>query len=431
MRPAHSPAAVSENSALGLPENGQELLFCDLTQSYSSVGGGIRTYIHEKRKYILEQTRHSHLLIVPGDQDRVDRDGRATTVTIKSPFVPGSEAYRLLLRNRAVRAALDEHRPDVIETLDAYNLPWAALKHQKKYPEVAVLAGYRTDFPRSYVQGYGEPFLKRFLPRKMAASIAAFFVNRADGYASRLYRKMDVVYALSETMANQLRSRKVPGVEVLPLGVDLNRFSPERASQDIRLAWGGTAARPPSGVPILIYVGRLDGEKQPDLVLQAFELLPRELGAVLVLAGDGPMRAELDKRARELTATGRTAIVEGYIGDRDVLAQQLASADIYVSAMPHETFGISIIEAQACGLPVAGVRAGAMPIRVPPELGTLVQPGSAPELATAILDVLDQGPAEMGRRARLHVENNFAWDRTFEKVMRLYSKAIANRLHAA
>ena len=69
--------------------------------------------------------------------------------------------------------------------------------------------------------------------------------------------------------------------------------------------------------------------------------------------------------ARRYRALGDTRIVTpGYVSDRLELARWLASADIYVSGMADETFGISIIEAQASGLPVVGVAAGAMVDRV-------------------------------------------------------------------
>src|SRR3954471_7666486 len=90
-------------------------LFCDLTQSWSEVGGGVRTYLLHKRRHILESTPHSHLAIIPGTADAVIEEERAITVTIASPHVPGSPNYRLLLRNGAVRRALERFRPHLIE----------------------------------------------------------------------------------------------------------------------------------------------------------------------------------------------------------------------------------------------------------------------------------------------------------------------------
>ena len=118
-------------------------LFCDLTQSWSDVGGGVRTYLLHKRRHILESTPHSHLMIIPGAKDEVVEDERAVTVTIASPRVPGSPHYRLMLRNGAVRRALERFRPDLIECQDAYNLPWAAIGHRKRFPETALVAAYK------------------------------------------------------------------------------------------------------------------------------------------------------------------------------------------------------------------------------------------------------------------------------------------------
>ena len=51
-------------------------LFCDLTQSWSDVGGGVRTYLLHKRRHILESTPHSDLMIIRGNRDEVIEDGR-------------------------------------------------------------------------------------------------------------------------------------------------------------------------------------------------------------------------------------------------------------------------------------------------------------------------------------------------------------------
>ena len=402
-------------------------MLCDLTQSYAETGGGIRTYLHEKRRWLLQTTPHRHVLVVPGAEDAVHVEGRATTVTVRSPYVPGSTSYRLMLRNRAVRRALAEAAPDVIETLDAYNLPWAALAHRREHPGTAVIGGYRTDFPRAYVSGYGERLVGRVLPDRAAQAVAGWAERRADAYAARLYRRMDRVYTLSPKRAEALQHLGVPDVAVLPLGVDLGVFRPEARSDARRASWGLSPGRPPASPPAFVYVGRLDSEKRPDLVVDAFEKLPVELGAALVLVGEGPMRADLEGRAAQLRAAGRTLVVAPYETDRGALAETLASADLYVSAMAHETFGISVAEAQACGLPVVGVDAGAMPARVPPSVGRLATPDDAGAFADQVLSVLDGHVAAMSLAARAHAEEHYDWSRTFQRVLEIYDSALAAR----
>jgi alpha-1,6-mannosyltransferase len=165
------------------------LLLADLTQSWSAVGGGVGTYLRAKRAHILANTQHTHLMILPGRADAIEESegGRAITVWLKSPSVPFSPNYRLLLRNGAVRKALASFRPDVIECQDAYNLPWAAIAHRRAHPGTALIAGYMTDFPNVYVE---RPFAK-VMPAALATRAGRLCYN----YCGRLYREFDCVYA--------------------------------------------------------------------------------------------------------------------------------------------------------------------------------------------------------------------------------------------
>jgi alpha-1,6-mannosyltransferase len=384
-------------------------LFADVTQSWSDVGGGVRTYLRHKRQHILDSTPHRHLLVVPGDRDAVEfeRGGRAITATIASPKVPGSPHYRLLLRNDAVRSVLAEHAPDLIECQDAYNLPWVAIGHAKRHPRTALVAAYCTDFPTVYA----ERPLSNWLGRPAGAVAARI----CYAYCARLYRRFDAVYAMSENGgAAKLRALGVAEVDVVPLGVELGQFSPEKRDGRLsnRLGLEGDQ-------PLLIYVGRLDIEKRPQIVVEAFRRLPESLGAALLLLGDGPLREEFAGREHE------RIFAPGYCRDRDDLAGWLASADLYVSAMADETFGISIIEAQASGLPVVGVAAGAMVDRVPQGLGLVGEVDDAAVMASNIVRVLQGDTAAMGERARAHALQ-FSWDRSMELLFgRVYRSALA------
>src|SRR4051812_2953793 len=192
-------------------------LFCDLTQSWSEVGGGVRTYLLHKRRHILQSTPHRHLMIIPGPRDEVIEEDRAVTVTIASPHVPGSPNYRLLLRGGAVGEALERFRPDLIECQDAYILPWLAIGHRKRFPETALVAAYMTDFPTVYVE---RPFSK-VLTRPVASVLGRICYR----YCGALYRRFDAVFALSENGgAAKLRAFGIADVDVVPLGVEVGEF---------------------------------------------------------------------------------------------------------------------------------------------------------------------------------------------------------------
>ena len=385
------------------------MLFCDLTQSWSDVGGGVRTYLLHKRRHILESTPHSHLMIIPGTRDEVIEEERAVTVTVASPHVPGSPHYRLMLRNRAVRAALEQFRPDLIECQDAYNLPWAALAHRRRCPDTALVAAYMTDFPTVYVE---RPFSKL-----IGGAIAGACGRFCYSYCSTLYRRFDNVFALSENGgAAKLRSLGIGNVDVVPLGVEVGEFGPWRRDSRLRKELGLSEEQ-----PLIIYVGRLDGEKKPDVVVEAFRRLPEGLGARLVLLGEGPLKADI-------AALGDNRIVmPGYVKNRAELARWLASADIYASGMADETFGVSIIEAQASGLPVVGVAAGAMIDRVSDATGRLGPVGDADAMATNIMTVLCSDHETMAAAARAHALQ-FSWDSSMEALFgRVYPAAFERR----
>jgi alpha-1,6-mannosyltransferase len=384
-------------------------LVCDLTQSWSEVGGGVRTYLLHKRRHILQKTIHRHLLIVPGERDSITEEDRAVTVTIASPRVPRSPNYRLMWRNAAVRRALERFRPDLIECQDAYNLPWSAIAYRRRHPEAALVAAYMTDFPTVYV----ERPLSKVIGRTGANGVSRLCYR----YCGSLYRRFDSVFALSENGgAAKLRACGIEAIDIVPLGVELGEFSPSRRDEKLRSALGVGP-----GQPLLIYVGRLDREKKAQVVVDAFRRLPQDMGATLVLLGEGPLREQI------VSAGDSRIIAPGYVRDRAEIARWLASADIYVSGMADETFGVSIIEAQASGLPVVGVAAGAMLDRVTPEIGRLGPVGDADAMAANILEVWNSDRAAMSQHACRHAVQ-YSWDGSMEALFgRVYPKAIAAR----
>jgi len=213
------------------------------------------------------------------------------------------------------------------------------------------------------------------------------------------------VFALSENGgAAKLRDIGIPRVDVVPLGVEVGEFSPERRDERLRVKLGLSAEQ-----PLLIYVGRLDGEKKPDVVVEAFRQLPESLGAKLVLLGEGPLRSEIAALADE------RIIMPGYVQGRPELARWLASADVYVSGMADETFGVSIVEAQASGLPVVGVAAGAMLDRVTREVGRLGPVSDSRKMARNILSVWNADRRAMSAAAREHALQ-FSWRSSMDQL---------------
>ena len=371
-------------------------LICDLTQSWSDVGGGVGTYLLPQAPPHPRATPHRHLLIIPGARRQVIEEDRAITVTIASPRVPGSPHYRLMLRNGAVRDALERFRPDLIECQDSLQSAVGGDRPSQALSGDGAGRGLYDGFPdgvcrAAVLQGHG------WRPRRRGGTHLLSLLRAAVS-------PFDAVFALSENGgATKLRSYGVEDVGTVPLGVELGDFGPSRRDEKLRRSLGVA-----EGQPLLIYVGRLDAEKKPHIVADAFRKLPDSLGARLVLLGEGPLRDEIAALKDPRIHT------PGFVRDRQDLARWLASADVYVSAMADETFGVSIVEAQASGLPVVGVAAGAMVDRVTDAIGRLGPVDDSDAMAANILSVWnsDRGRwARSPRPKRVNIAGTAAWMR--------------------
>ena len=145
--------------------------------------------------------------------------------------------YRLMLRNGAVRGALERFRPDLIECQDSYNLPWAAIAHRKRFPETALVARLFHRFPDRLCRAARSP-------RSWAGALAGAARASAIGIAAQLYRRFDAVFALSENGGADQAARRygVEDVDVVPLGVELGDFAPSRRDRSCADRLGSTTA---------------------------------------------------------------------------------------------------------------------------------------------------------------------------------------------
>ena len=335
-------------------------------------------------------------------------EGRLIWCEIAAGGIENSPNYRFITKTGPVREVLEKYRPDIIESLCPWVLPWTAINHRRRFPETALVAGYRTDFPEAQVY--------RVASKLMGHQLGRFWRWQSCCYGEITYREFDRVYSLGEDSIPTLNRMKVTDVDRLTLGVHADIFDPAKADAGFReeVGLGHTKG------PLLIYAGRIDYEKGADQLIEMFRKLPRELDAALVMLGDGKLTEELKAEATDMPVA-----FPGFMHDRAGMARALASSDIYVSAMPSETFGISIIEAQACGLPVIGVDSGAMPSRVAPDNGILVPVGDTDAMAQAVLEIWPDKVEPMGRAARDLVERKYSWNATFDHLFtEIYPKAL-------
>ena len=388
---------------------------CDVTQFYSPISGGVKRYISEKRRYVVEHTRDEHHLIIPGSTTSYERDGRLHLHSIRSPrldfFSRYPSRYRLILNTSFVLDLLDDLRPDVIESGDPYHLAWTALRAGGQI-HAPVFGFYHSHFPEAYLRTalkYGGPWLRDAV------------MSYAEEYIVRLYSRFTATLVPSEHLRRLLQSWGLTNTATLNLGVDTETFGPgpdrdaARAALDL-----------PRDKKILLYVGRLAREKNIETLLAAFELLEARHPGVyhLVMVGDGPLRRSLPAtRQRTGALTWRS-----YIQDNVLLARYYHAADLFIHPGICETFGLVVLEAQACGLPCVGIRGSFMDANVMAGLEDWASRNAPDDLARAVERFTDLDLKKLGEEAAQQVLARFSWNKVFARQWDLYTRA---RLHGA
>ena len=229
-------------------------------------------------------------------------------------------------------------------------------------------------------------------------------------------RRADLTIALSHAIADDLVGDDLDArVEVVHAGVDLSRFdkpgepdiprSDSQAERDVRLPRRTTAAAPPTA----LLLGAIVAWKRPDLALEAVALATRELpdlrmrivGAPLTTSGER-LLAELRQRSERPDLAGRV----DFTGQLDDVPAALATATCLLHCADREPYGMALVEALACGRPVAAPAAGGPLEIVDAGCGVLYSPGDALAAATALVDVVRRA-APLGAAARARAEARF------------------------
>jgi D-inositol-3-phosphate glycosyltransferase len=220
-------------------------------------------------------------------------------------------------------------------------------------------------------------------------------------------------------------------VRVIAPGVDLETFVPGPAA----------AARHRLGLDrnarVLLYVGRIQPLKAPDVLLRAAARLAPDLGPVQIVVLGAPSGTGLAAPtwlaglAEHLGIAAQVRFVPPV--DRATVADYYRAADITVVPSYNESFGLVALESQACGTPVVAAAVGGLPTAVADGFSGVLVDGHDPEQWAKVLGDLLGTPtvlAELGRGARTHAER-FSWQRTTDGLLTAYREAIDELSHPA
>lgn len=308
--------------------------------------------------------------------------------------------FRVGLPSYELETVLHRFRPDVMHVASPFVLGVRGLTAARALdiPSVAV---YQTDMP-SYIKQHMGP----------AGDVTARAVWR---WIRRIHQQADLTLAPSTAALEDLAAHDVPRVALWGRGVDADLFHPARREDPATAALRRRLA--PHGEVLLGYVGRLAPEKE----LHRLAELAGTPGTRLVLVGEGPSREALETLLPGALFLGRQEGVD--------LARAYAAFDAFVHTGTRETFGQTLQEAAAAGLPVvAPARGGPLDLVEEGRTGFLFDPDVPGALAAAVRPLVggDEAPAlraRLGAAGRERVVEH-SWPALVDQLLGYYAEAI-------
>lgn len=344
---------------------------------------------------LLEHLRdHGHEAMLLAPEGAPEQYAGAQIVPMRGVPLPAYPELRLTPPQPGITATLRRFRPDLVHLAGTVALGVAG-RHAARQLGAPLVGAYHTNFP-AYTTHYGLGFLRTTL----------------YSYLRWVHNSCALTLCPSLATLADLRAHGFRRLRLWGRGVDTIGFHPRYRSEGWRASVGAG-----QGERLLLYVGRLAPEKRLDLLAEVLPALPNTR---LVVVGDGPARAGLERRL-----AGAPAHFAGYLTG-DELATAYASADLFVFPSDTETFGQVIQEAMASGLPVVAARAGgALDLVRHGVTGALFAPGNLAELRRNVAEILANpaGSAAMGAAGRLAAEGR-SWGRVMAQLMGHYEQTL-------
>jgi glycosyltransferase involved in cell wall biosynthesis len=372
-----------------------------MTDGYLPHISGITNHILLSKRYFEEQG-HEVFVFTFGDEDYEDNDPHV----IRSPGLPLADTGFYINLRYNLRAQRVLRTMDIVHVHHPFISGRLALRYcpSRNIPVVFTNHTRYDLYAQAYVpalpEGLSEPFLKTYL--------------------SSFCQSCDFVIAPSSGVREVLRRLGVKAhIEVVPNGVDLSPFSCDPKPID-RANFGFTDRD-----ILLVYTGRLGPEKNLPFLLRAFAGIAKSYDDVgLLIVGGGPEYDNLVDRVQYMGIADRVEFT-GLVPYQE-LPKYLAAADAFVTASVTEVHPLSVIEAQAAGLPVLGINSPGVSDTVKDgETGILVQEEDLALFTAKMVRLVTdrEGLVRMGDKAR-EAAQAYAYDRTSKILLAHYQYLI-------
>ena len=368
---------------------------------YASVGGS-GVVASELARCLADRGHRTHVISSDTPVRLRDSDSNVRFHRVETPGYPlfREPQYLLALANRLVQVA-HAQRLDIIHA--HYAIPHAAAAYLARQ----ILAGAGGPVPRTITTLHGTDVTILGADPSYRETVA-FCIDQSDA-----------VTAVSTSLRDDTR-RQMPvksDIAVIPnfLDCDFHRRAPDPA---LRARLGGP------GEKVVIHVSNLRPVKQVDAVVRVFARIRERVPARLLIVGEGP---ELGRAEQLINELGVAAHVE-LVGEAQDVTGLLSVSDLFLLPSLQESFGLSALEAMACGVPVVASNAGGLPeVVIDGVTGFLHPPAQVEQMAESAIRILSD-PALHSRMAaegvRLATER-FSASRIVPMYEALYERALA------
>lgn len=380
------------------------LKICHVASCFPPSRGGVETFVYNLCKRLVEKGHRVKVIT----SDRGKSSGKYHEWIDGIEVIRFPERYHLFEAPIMPRIALRALREDY-DVLHVHGMV-------PSVSDLALVVGFLRRKPKVITYHYDAVTPKYGVIGRLTGVVYA-------GFAGIILKLADVVVATTRSYA---RTSPVLGntwekAVIIPCGVDTSKFSPNQ-SQESRSATSTTEDHS------VLYVGKLIHYKGVDNLIRAFQLVLEKCpNCRLTIAGNGDEREELMQLSSELGLGGKV-VFAGDIPDQ-LLAQYYRDSDLLV--LPslesrREAFGMVLLEAMACGIPViASDIPGPDEVVSNDENGLLTPPGDTAKLAEAIITILsDPRRAAMGGRALRGMKLEYDWSIIAGRYEDLYRSSV-------
>lgn len=335
---------------------------------------GVATFSRNLAKGLADRG-HEVLVIAPSQSGKKCKevDGNHVIVrTVSVPF-PFYQNFRISPNPaREVKKIITDFDPDVIHIQMLMWIGQAAMKYGNKFGIPIVSTNHA--MPENLMDNM-----------RMLAPVSRPINYILKSYGARFHSKADLITMPTQSAIDMFNVSKIDTpIEAVSNGIDLARFSPGNAPDDLYKRFGIA-----QNAPIVSYIGRLDAEKHLPVLLRAFvQVLEQIPETHLVIVGDGTERLALQNLAKHL-GIAKHVTLTGRVSDED-LVDLHKIATVFCMPSPAELQSIATLEAMASGQPIVAVNAGALSELCQHERnGYLTEQDDSDAIAEGLLKILE------------------------------------------